>query len=99
MSKIPSVAAVLFLLLVTACSKPTEGGSFSNDLKGAPVQRGGIPDDSIKPAPVPTVKPVQRGGVADDGVKPAPTPTLQRGGIPDDSIKPKPGSPVPVPPR
>ncbi len=97
------VLSALLLLATTAtaaCSNsaPTEG-AFTNDLRmkpGAPVAKGGIADDSIKPLPTPVVG---RVGVADDGVKPLPAPVVGKGGIPDDSIKPVGAAPVPPPAR
>lgn len=79
------VLSALLLLATTAtaaCSNsaPTEG-AFTNDLRmkpGAPVAKGGIADDSIKPLPTPVVG---RGGIPDDSIKPvgaAPVPPPAR---------------------
>jgi len=61
---------VLLASLSFACSK---------DPASTDAMRGGVPDDSVKPAMAPTGT-VARVGVADDGVKPiakpAPTPTI-----------------------
>jgi hypothetical protein len=65
----------------------------------APVARGGVIDDGVKPAPGRLPAPVARGGIADDGIKPAPGAPLPlpntRGGVPDDSVKPGPGPHIP----
>lgn len=67
------------------------------------VARGGIPDDSIRPAPTVNVAKV---GTADDGVKPAPG--IAKAGTADDGVKPvssggkvpsSPGGRKPVPPK
>ena len=79
------VLSALLLLATTAtaaCSNsaPTEG-AFTNDLRmkpGAPVAKGGIADDSIKPLPTPVVG---RVGIPDDSIKPvgaAPVPPPAR---------------------
>jgi len=107
-SVVPLLAAITVSLSSAGCSRdvPSGEGAFSNELKGgaprAPIAKGGIADDGIKPAPIAKggvaddgVKPVPiaKGGVADDGVKPVP---IAKGGIPDDSIKPR-VVPAPLP--
>lgn len=81
-------------IATTGCSRetPTAEGGFANDLKvTAPVARGGIPDDSIKPAP----GAVAKVGTNDDSVKPRPAP-VTKGGIADDGVKPR-TLPIPLP--
>jgi hypothetical protein len=96
-----------------ACSKTGADDAFKNDLTGrpgvviapakpnipspAPVARGGIVDDSVKPAPGRLPLTNARAGIADDTIKPAPGAPLPnaRGGIADDTIKPAPGAPLP----
>ena len=59
---------------VVGCSKATPPGgegAFSNELKGAPTARVGVPDDGVKPGPVAPILP-SRAGVPDDSVKPKP---------------------------
>ena len=68
------VLSALLLLATAACSNsaPTEG-AFTNDLRmkpGAPVAKGGIADDTIKPLPTPVVG---KGGIPDDSIKPVGT--------------------------
>lgn len=63
---------------------------MKNDMSIAPVGKGGIPDDSIKPVPRPVVG---KAGIPDDSIKPVviqkpAVPSL--GGVPDDSVKPVP---------
>ena len=88
---------------VVGCSKATPPGgegAFSNELKGAPTARVGVPDDGVKPKTLP-IPPQQtaRVGVPDDGVKPGPVAPIlpSRAGVPDDSVKPKPGTVGPKP--
>ncbi|MEB2313255.1 MAG: hypothetical protein OZ921_12445 [Sorangiineae bacterium] len=67
---------------------PTELRAPGNGPPAGPtvnVARGGIPDDSIRPAP--TVN-VAKAGTADDGVKPAPG--IGKAGTADDGVKPVP---------
>lgn len=82
-------------LATAACSRetPAADGAFTAELKAppaprTPVARVGVPDDGVKPAPLPITK----GGVPDDSVKP-----VARGGVPDDSVKPRPVAPLPTP--
>jgi hypothetical protein len=97
-----ALAAVSFVS-AAACSKaPAEGSggagsALANDLRGAPVAKGGIPDDSIRPvvgAPLPgkPTVPVAKGGVPDDSVKPVtlPKPAVAKGAVADDGVKPAP---------
>ena len=59
---------------VVGCSKATPPGgegAFSNELKGAPTARVGVPDDGVKPKTLP-IPPQQTARVPDDSVKPKP---------------------------
>jgi hypothetical protein len=87
--------ALLLGVLLTACNTvdlselPAQEELRVGPTTPAP-QKGGVPDDGVKPVIKPTV--IQKGGVADDGVKP-----VQRGGVADDGVKPVPGRITPPP--
>lgn len=103
----PSTLATLALALATitaACDRKGEPApGMTNELKAPGLSnanpRGGVADDSVKPALPQGPLPNTKGGVPDDSVKPVlpntrgpvgPVPGNPRGGIPDDSIKPAP---------
>ena len=65
--------SALLLVATAACSKsaPPEG-ALTNDLRvapGSPVGKRGVPDDRVKPLPLPLPL-VGKGGIPDDSIKP-----------------------------